>query len=104
MKYYKFLADQGLSEEEEDCQAIAAVLEKYAAVAADEENLEMATPSRISVGPPRGQIGGAQDRRLALDELDQYGQPRRELVSAVPLDRRPGFSARFPGADRIRVL
>jgi hypothetical protein len=98
----KFLADQGLSEE--DCQAVSAILEKYAAVAGDEENLEMAPPSRVPVGGPRGPVGAA-DRRLALDELDMFGRPRRELVTAMlPGSESSGFSRRFPSATKIRVL
>jgi hypothetical protein len=101
----KFLADQGLSEE--DCQMIGAILEKYAAVAADEETLEMAMPKKIPVGP-RGQIGGASDRRLALDEYDTHGTRRCVLARAMPLgldDRGfAGFAARFPDAIRIKTV
>jgi hypothetical protein len=97
----KFLADQGLSEE--DCQAISAILEKYAAIAGDEENLEMAPEKQIRVGGPRGPVG-AGDRRLALD-VDMFGRPRRELVTAMlPGSESSAFNRRFPGVDRIKIV
>jgi hypothetical protein len=96
-----YLRDQGLSDE--DCQTVAAVLQKYLAGATDWETLEMPDEQQIRIGGPRGPVGAA-DRRLALDAFDQHGQPRRNLATAMPLDQSRGFTARFPGADRIRVL
>jgi hypothetical protein len=73
------------------------------AAAEDEENLRMREDPKIRVGGPRGPVGG-QDRRFALDALDQFGQPRRNLATPMPLggDDR-GFSGRFPEAARIRT-
>ena len=97
-----YLRDAGLSDE--DCQAVAAILEKYAA-AAEDENLEMAPEKQIRVGGPRGPVGNADRGRLAHDEFDMHGQARRVLARAMPLggDDR-GFAARFPGAERIRTV
>jgi hypothetical protein len=97
-----YLRDQGLSDE--DCQTVAAVLKKYLGEAEDAENLDRPDQQQIRVGGPRGPVG-ARDRRLALDEYDQFGRPRRLLATAQPLggDAR-GFAARFPGAERIRTV
>ena len=99
-----FLADHGLSEE--DCQAVSAILEIYAAVAADAENLEMPDQQQIRVGGPRGPVGAAdRGRRMAHDEFDMHGQARRVLARAMPLgDADRAFAARFPGAERIRTV
>jgi hypothetical protein len=98
-----YLRNAGLSDE--DCEVIDAVLQKYVdAGAEDAENLKMPDEQQIRVGGPRGPVG-AGDRRLALDERDMFGRPRRLFATAQPLggDDR-GFAARFPGAERIRTV
>jgi hypothetical protein len=98
-----YLRNAGLSDE--DCEVVAAVLQKYVDPgASDAENLNMPEQQQIRVGGPRGPVG-AGDRRLALDELDMFGRPRRELVTAMlPGSESSGFSRRFPSATKIRVL
>jgi hypothetical protein len=100
----KFLGDNGV--DPDDVAGIMKVLSRYIEepAAEDEENLEMADPKRVPVGPPRGPVGSAQDRRFALDELDQFGQPRRNLATPMPLGGGDkGFAERFPDAARIRT-
>jgi hypothetical protein len=98
-----YLRDQGLSGE--DCQAVAAILEKYVDPGAeDAENLKMPDEQQIRVGGPRGPVGAADRGRLAHDAFDQHGQPRRNLAVAMPLDQSRGFAGRFPEASKIRVL
>jgi hypothetical protein len=100
----KFLGDNGV--DPDDVAGIIKTLSQYIeeAPAEDEENLRMREEDRIRVGGPRGPVGAADRRRMALDELDQNGQPRRNLATAMSLggDDR-GFSRRFPRADRIRT-
>jgi hypothetical protein len=106
-----------------DLDAIAAILDQYVEVeeapAEDEENLSLTKPLRdpatgrelpegkqVRTGGPRGPVGSAEDhRRYALDELDQFGRPRRNLVTAMPLggDDR-GWAKRWPDANNIKVV
>jgi hypothetical protein len=75
----------------------------HAAEEVASEDLQMEPRNQILTGGTRGPVG-ATDRRYALDELDQYGQPRRNLATAMPLGGDRGFSSRFPEADRIRTV
>jgi hypothetical protein len=98
-----YLRDAGLSEE--DCKVVASVLEKYVdagAEAEDQENLTMREEDRVRVGGPRGPVG-AGDRKMALDQYDQFGRPRRLLAAPMaPAGSRRGLD--IPGIEKIRVL
>jgi hypothetical protein len=58
----------------------------------------------VRTGGMRGPVGSG-DRRMALDQLDEFGRPRRLLVTPqAPGGESRGFTERFPDADKIRVL
>jgi hypothetical protein len=100
----KFLADNAL--DPADIDAVMSVLSKYTEEppAGDEENPEMPEGKRVRVGGPRGPVGASDRRHMALDQFDQFGQPRSNPATPMPLggDDR-GFSRRFPDAARIRT-
>jgi hypothetical protein len=87
-----------------DLDTIAGILDQYVdeEPAADSENLEMPPDPKIGVGTPRGQVG-ASDRRMALDQFDQFGRPRNLATPMLPGGDDRGFSKRFPEAARIRT-
>jgi hypothetical protein len=93
----KYLGDNGV--DPDDVAKVMAVLNPYIAEPAEDENLAMRDDPKVVVGGPRGAVG-AQDRHLALDQLDQYGRPRSLLATPVSLSGSRGFAERFPEADR----
>ena len=108
----QYLNDAGC--DPDDINGVGKILAKYSGMADD--GLEL--PGR---GGPRGTFNdqlnqnalnqtepsGAQDRmrnrRLAHDQMDQYGQPRSNGVRPMAV-RNQDFERRFPQTRGIRVL
>jgi hypothetical protein len=107
----EYLRAAGLAQE--DLDRINEILDQYVeeAPAEDAENLKMREDPKIRVGGPRGTVGSmdayrlAADRRMSLDQFDQFGRPRSQPATPMaPGGAGRGFHGRFPEAGKIRVL
>jgi hypothetical protein len=97
----KYLAAAGLPATA--VEEVGRLLGEYVSGETAAEDLQMGPRNQILTGGPRGPVG-ATDRRMARDELDQFGQPRRLLATAMSPGGGDQFSERFPDTSRLKVV